>query len=239
MVVTVHIDRWDVTKILIGNDSQAKIPFLTTFEKMGYDQKQLREPTKLLYGFGGKRIEPVRVITLPMSFGTSKNPRIEYITFDVVDTLYPYNTIFGRGLLNTFEAALHSGYLCLKIPMAFRVISVFGSQQDARNIEKGVAPGHKNIHFPQEESDQRNTSAGHLKAEAPTEYKKAIEPDGEFNNVPLDSRVPDRAVCIGTESGQQEQAELLAFLEKTVMFLHGQPPTWWVLAEISLSIDYM
>jgi hypothetical protein len=121
MVVTVHIDRWDVTKILIDNRSQAKILFLTTFEKMGYDQKQLKEPTKLLYGFGGKRIEPVGVIILPVLFGTPKNPRTEYITFNVVNMLYPYNTIFGRGLLNTFEAALHSGYLCHKIPATFEL----------------------------------------------------------------------------------------------------------------------
>jgi hypothetical protein len=54
--------------------------------------------------------------------------------------LYPYNASFGRGILNTFEATLYSGYLCLKIPANFRVISIFGSQQDARNIEKGFAP---------------------------------------------------------------------------------------------------
>jgi hypothetical protein len=39
MVVTIHIDRWDVTRILIDNSSQAEILFLTTFEKMGYDRK--------------------------------------------------------------------------------------------------------------------------------------------------------------------------------------------------------
>jgi hypothetical protein len=44
MVVTVHIDRWDITKILIDNGSQAKILFLATFDKMGFDQKQLKEP---------------------------------------------------------------------------------------------------------------------------------------------------------------------------------------------------
>jgi hypothetical protein len=37
---------------------------------MGYDKKQLKEPIKPLYGFGGKRIEPVRIITLPVSFDT-------------------------------------------------------------------------------------------------------------------------------------------------------------------------
>jgi hypothetical protein len=116
MVLTVHIDRWDVSKIVVDNGSQAEILFLSTFEKMGYDKKQLKEPMKPLYGFSGKRIESIGVITLPISFGTPKNPHIEYITFDVVDMLYPYNAIFGRGLLNTFEAALHLAYLCLKVP---------------------------------------------------------------------------------------------------------------------------
>jgi hypothetical protein len=53
-----------------------------------------------------------------------------------------------------------------------------------------------------------------IKTEAPTEYKKAIEADGEFRKVPLDPRVPNRAMYIGTEIGQEEQAELLAFPDK-------------------------
>jgi hypothetical protein len=81
----------------------AEILFLATFDKMGFDQKQLREPSKPLYGFGGKRTELVGTITLPVSFGTPKNPRTEYITFEVVDMAYPYNTIFERGLLTTLS----------------------------------------------------------------------------------------------------------------------------------------
>jgi hypothetical protein len=60
---------------------------------------------------------------------------------------YPYNDIYGRGLPNTFETTLHSGYLCLKIPATFGVITVFGNQQDARNIEKGFATGYKNMYW--------------------------------------------------------------------------------------------
>jgi hypothetical protein len=37
MVVTIHIDRWDVTRILVDNGSQAKILFL-----LAYDKKQLK-----------------------------------------------------------------------------------------------------------------------------------------------------------------------------------------------------
>jgi hypothetical protein len=68
--------------------------------------------------------------------------------------MYPYNAIFRRGLLNTFEAALHSGYLCLKILATFDVISVCGSQKEARNIEQGFTPGHKNVHFLRDEIEQ-------------------------------------------------------------------------------------
>jgi hypothetical protein len=68
--------------------------------------------------------------------------------------LYPYNAIFGHGLLNTFEVALHSAYLCLKVLATFRIIAVFSSQKEARNIERGFTPGYKNVHFLREYTDQ-------------------------------------------------------------------------------------
>jgi hypothetical protein len=38
MVLTVHIDRWDISKILVDNGSQAEILFLSTFKKMASDK---------------------------------------------------------------------------------------------------------------------------------------------------------------------------------------------------------
>jgi hypothetical protein len=64
---------------------------------------------------------------MPMSFGTLSNARTEYITFNVVDMSYPYNTIFRRGFLNTFKVVLHSLNLYLKIPATQGVISVHGN----------------------------------------------------------------------------------------------------------------
>jgi hypothetical protein len=43
MVITIHIDRWVVPRILIDNGIQAEILFLSAFKKMGYDKKQLKE----------------------------------------------------------------------------------------------------------------------------------------------------------------------------------------------------
>jgi hypothetical protein len=74
MVLTVHINRCDISRILIDNDRQTEILFPSALKKMGYDYRQRKELTKPLYGFGGKRIEPVGVITLLISFGTPKPP---------------------------------------------------------------------------------------------------------------------------------------------------------------------
>jgi hypothetical protein len=57
IVITPHIDKWDVTRVLVDNDSQAEILFLPAF-----DRKQLKEASKPLYRFGGKRIKPVGYI---------------------------------------------------------------------------------------------------------------------------------------------------------------------------------
>jgi hypothetical protein len=100
---------------------------------MDFNRKQLKEATKLLYGFGGRRIESVGSISLPISSDSLRNAWIEYVTFDVVDMHYSYKSIFGRGLLNTFKKALRSTYLCLKVPGSLGVISIHGSQKDARN----------------------------------------------------------------------------------------------------------
>jgi hypothetical protein len=39
MVIAAHIDKWDVTKVLVENGSQAEILFLSTFEQMGFSKK--------------------------------------------------------------------------------------------------------------------------------------------------------------------------------------------------------
>jgi hypothetical protein len=131
----------------------------------------------------------------------------EYITFDVVDMHYPYSAISGRGLLNTFEDALHLAYLCL-------VISDYGSQRDVRNIEQGFALGHKNIHFLREAPENYQQDLHLVDTKATTEAKTAIETDCETKRVALDPIVPNKIVLIGKDLSPEEEMELLSFLDK-------------------------
>jgi hypothetical protein len=213
MVITAHIDKWNATRVLVDNGSQAEILFLSTFEQMGFNKKQLKEASKPLYGFGRKKIEPVGSISLPVSFDTPANAHNEYITFDVVDMSYPYNAIFGRGLLNTFEAALHSIYLCLKVPTTLGVILVHGNKRDARNIEQGFAPGHRNVNCLQDEKVEGNSSITRKEGKS-SSTSRLIEPECETKRVPLDPRVPDKTVMISQDLASSKEIELLSFLDK-------------------------
>jgi hypothetical protein len=60
--------------------------------------------------------------------------------------VYPYNAIMGQGSINKFEAAIHGLYLCMKIPSPQGVITVYGNQQTARNIERDFVLGQRNVH---------------------------------------------------------------------------------------------
>jgi hypothetical protein len=132
---------------------------------------------------------------------------------------YPYNAIFGRGLLNTFEAALHSLYLCLKVPAALGVISIHGNKKVERNIEQGFAPSHRNVNCLQYVKAENRSSIARNKNEG-SSISRPIELECETKRVQLDPRVPDKAVMISQDLTADEEAELLLFLDKKQQRVH-------------------
>jgi hypothetical protein len=75
MVIIAHINKWNSTRVLIDNGSQTKILFLSAFNQMRFDMKQLKEVMKPLYDFGRRRIESVGVTSLVLIEVISPNPR--------------------------------------------------------------------------------------------------------------------------------------------------------------------
>ena len=141
MVIETNLAGWAVTRILVDTSSSVDILFASTFDNMKLDRILLRPARRPLYGFGGKQVKATGKITLPVTFDDQSNSRTEHITFDVVDMLYNYNAIFGRGVTNIFSVVLHLGYLCMKPPSARGVIAIYGNQDLARIAEKTATPG--------------------------------------------------------------------------------------------------
>jgi hypothetical protein len=191
MVIISHIDKWDVTRVLVDNGSQAEILFLSNFEQMVFSKKQLKEASKPLYGFQCSHwVHNLRC-------GGHE--------------LY-LQCLFWRGLLNTFEVALHSLYLCLKVPVALGAITIHGNYKDARNIEQGFTPGHRNVNCLQDEKAENGNNTA-KRMNKGTFTSRPIKPEWETRKVPLDPRVPDQAVMISQDLSPNEEAKLFSFLD--------------------------
>jgi hypothetical protein len=50
LVIAAHINKWNVTRVLDDNGGQEDILFLSTFEQMDLNKKQLKEAPNPLYG---------------------------------------------------------------------------------------------------------------------------------------------------------------------------------------------
>jgi hypothetical protein len=92
----------------------------------------------------------------------------------------------------------------MKMPAPKGVITVFGNQQEARNIEKGHTPGQTNV-YQLKTADERTEAYKESKRD---KERIEIAADGETKKVHLDD-MPDRAVTIGANLSVEEDRNLV------------------------------
>ena len=124
------------SNVLVDTGSATIIIFAKAFRQMQEQEDKIHDATQPLCGFGGRQIEALGKIIIPITFGYVHNTRTEQVVFDIVDMEYPYNAIIGRGTLNAFEAILYPTYLCMNIPSEQGPIAVHGSQEAAKRAER-------------------------------------------------------------------------------------------------------
>ncbi|XP_066396108.1 uncharacterized protein [Miscanthus floridulus] len=171
-------------------------------------RSQFQPSDSPLIGFGGKRIDALGKISMSVSFGGWENARTEYVTFDVVDLYYTYNAIFRRGFANKFNAAIHMGYLCMKMPTLHGTITVHDSHKEARNIERAIYKSQRNIN---------SVEVAKTNSPEPPDMPKGktdLKDQEETKTVPLEDVVLDRKVMIGGNRPKEEEAELIETLAK-------------------------
>jgi hypothetical protein len=85
-------------------------------------------PSRSFSGVGPHPVYPVGTISLPVTFGTEVNFRIENVQFEVAEVNLPFNAIIGRPALYRFMAVAHYGYLVLKMPSPEGILTVQGDR---------------------------------------------------------------------------------------------------------------
>jgi hypothetical protein len=124
--------------------------------------------------------------------------------------VYHYNAIMGRGSINKFEAAIHGLYLCMKIPGPQGMITVYGNQQTARNIERDFVPGQRNVHCL---TTQREVSEATRPA-ADKKVKAQLQSNDGMKTVPLDPATPKQTVVISEDLTLQDEEKLISCLSR-------------------------
>jgi len=94
----------------------------------------------------------------------------------------------------------------MKMPASRGIITVRGNQQLARDIERGVAPGQRNVHALEAERSSLTAK--------PNKEKVTFDEGCEVKRVPLDKHLPDKVVTISATLSEEEEKELLDFLNK-------------------------
>jgi hypothetical protein len=124
--------------------------------------------------------------------------------------VYPYNAIMGRGSINKFETAIHGLYLCMKIPGPQDVITVYGHQQTARNIERDFVPGQRNVHCL---TAQRKGFEGSCPI-ADEKVKVQLQSNDGTKAVPLNLATPKQTVVISEDLTSRDEEKLISCLSQ-------------------------
>jgi len=135
-VVNPVIRRIRLARVLIDGGSSLNIIFAKTLEDMGFNMTKLVPSDQAFNGIIlGAGSTPIGKVTLPVTFGTWDNYRMESIIFEVAPFETSYHTILGRQPLAKFMVFPSHTYLLLKMPAPNRVLSIRGDIQMSHSCE--------------------------------------------------------------------------------------------------------
>ena len=69
LVINIRVGDYNTHRILVDNGSLADILYYPAFQQMRIDRERLIPTNALLIGFGGTRVNPLGVVTLPITIG--------------------------------------------------------------------------------------------------------------------------------------------------------------------------
>ena len=99
---------------------------------MRIDRECLVSTKAPLVGFGGTKVYPLSVVTLPITIGDYPQQITRDVTFLVVNCSSTHNAIIGRSTLNSWKAITSTYHLMIKFPMEYKVGELRGDQVATR-----------------------------------------------------------------------------------------------------------
>ena len=121
IVITLLIADYITRKVLVDNGSSTDILYYPAFLQMRLGRDLLRPACSSLIGFGGMKVQPVGIVTLPVMVGSYSQQITKLVNFLVVDCSSLYNAIIGRPTLNSWKAVTSTYHLSVKFPTEYGI----------------------------------------------------------------------------------------------------------------------
>jgi hypothetical protein len=128
LVVTLRIENFDVTRVLIDQGSFTKVMYQDLYEKLGLGESDLTSFASPVFGFLGESIVPQGKTILPVLVGLI-NLQTEFI---VVRASSPYNAIMGKDWLHKMKAVPSTLHQKLRFLTKDRIMELNGDQVGAK-----------------------------------------------------------------------------------------------------------
>ncbi|XP_059436758.1 uncharacterized protein LOC132169816 [Corylus avellana] len=131
LVVTVTVANHMIHIILVDNGSSTDVLYWPVFKQMGIDRDRITPFSSPLVGFAGEQVQPIGLISPPVTAGTTPKQKTVMVNFLVIDRPGAYNAIISRPALNKLKAVTSTYHLMMKFPTE-GVGEVKGDQTQAR-----------------------------------------------------------------------------------------------------------
>ncbi|PKA52417.1 hypothetical protein AXF42_Ash019801 [Apostasia shenzhenica] len=81
--------------------------------------------------FSRERVQPLRFISLPVSFCDDNDYTISMVNFAIIRAESGYNAILERTTLNSFGMVISTSHLCAKFPTSSGIVTIRGDVRQA------------------------------------------------------------------------------------------------------------
>ncbi|XP_059460362.1 uncharacterized protein LOC132189629 [Corylus avellana] len=132
LMIILTVANHAIHRVLVDNGSSADIIYWTVVQQLGISREKLKPFLSPLIGFAGEHVQPIGLISLPVTAGTAPRQSTIMVDFLVIDRPSAYNMIIGRPALNQLRVVTSTYHLKMKFPTMEGVGEVRGDQVIAR-----------------------------------------------------------------------------------------------------------
>ncbi|XP_072084557.1 uncharacterized protein [Arachis hypogaea] len=129
VMITMILANDNLHRILVDQGNSVDILFKSVFDKLGLEEKNIKDYADNLFSLGDTPIWCLWYIPLYTTFRKGTRSKTQSIDYIVVDVNSAYNALIGQTTLIRLAAVVSTPHLCMKFPTVEGIATIKGDQR--------------------------------------------------------------------------------------------------------------